>query len=152
MAFRSVPRPSSPPGAKASTECPSYTRYPGLAPAKFDLGGASLTMHRNHPQGVVKDDSWKYCVFRNTYRSPSTNRTIFACASIEPTGSIRSATTSLTTRYPTNRGATLPECKTFQRRAPNPVRTVDRTTGPPPTHELPHGPTSIARVQRRNRT
>jgi hypothetical protein len=28
VAFRSVPRPSSPPGAKASTECPSYTRYP----------------------------------------------------------------------------------------------------------------------------
>jgi len=28
MAFRSVPRPSSPPGAKASTECPCYTRYP----------------------------------------------------------------------------------------------------------------------------
>jgi hypothetical protein len=45
MAFRSVPRPSSPPGAKASTECPSYTRYPGL-PSE----GGSLTMHRNHPQ------------------------------------------------------------------------------------------------------
>ena len=27
VAFRSVPRPSSPPGAKASTECPSHTRY-----------------------------------------------------------------------------------------------------------------------------
>ena len=27
MAFRSVPRPSSPPGAKASTECPSYAPY-----------------------------------------------------------------------------------------------------------------------------
>ena len=26
MAFRSVPRPSSPPGAKASTECPSYAQ------------------------------------------------------------------------------------------------------------------------------
>jgi hypothetical protein len=25
MAFRSVPRPSSPPGAKASTECPYHT-------------------------------------------------------------------------------------------------------------------------------
>ena len=32
VAFRSVPRPSSPPGAKASTECPSYTRYPGRFP------------------------------------------------------------------------------------------------------------------------
>ena len=27
MAFRSVPRPSSPPGAKASTECPYFARY-----------------------------------------------------------------------------------------------------------------------------
>ena len=26
VAFRSVPRPSSPPGAKASTECPSYAQ------------------------------------------------------------------------------------------------------------------------------
>jgi hypothetical protein len=32
VAFRSVPRPSSPPGAKASTECPSYTRYPRRRP------------------------------------------------------------------------------------------------------------------------
>ena len=36
MAFRSVPRPSSPPGAKASTECPSRAQSPH--------------MHRNHPQ------------------------------------------------------------------------------------------------------
>ena len=28
VAFRSVPRPSSPPGAKASTECPSHARSP----------------------------------------------------------------------------------------------------------------------------
>src|ERR1700756_680488 len=32
MAFRSVPRPSSPPGAKASTECPSHTRYGDTIP------------------------------------------------------------------------------------------------------------------------
>ncbi len=34
VAFRSVPRPSSPPGAKASTECPSLARdpFPGLDP------------------------------------------------------------------------------------------------------------------------
>ncbi len=31
MAFRSVPRPSSPPGAKASTECPSHTRYTSIS-------------------------------------------------------------------------------------------------------------------------
>ena len=45
VAFRSVPRPSSPPGAKASTECPSLARdtSPGIAPE-------ASTMHRNHPQ------------------------------------------------------------------------------------------------------
>ena len=32
VAFRSVPRPSSPPGAKASTECPSYTPYRSYQP------------------------------------------------------------------------------------------------------------------------
>ena len=45
VAFRSVPRPSSPPGAKASTECPSLARdtSPGIDPE-------ASTMHRNHPQ------------------------------------------------------------------------------------------------------
>jgi hypothetical protein len=47
MAFRSVPRPSSPPGAKASTECPSYTRY-----ARSSAEADEHTMHRNHPQTV----------------------------------------------------------------------------------------------------
>src|ERR1700684_1036864 len=61
VAFRSVPRPSSPPGAKASTECPSYTRYPGLG-----LLSPSLTMHRNHPQGI-RMIVWKYCVFRTQH-------------------------------------------------------------------------------------
>ena len=49
VAFRSVPRPSSPPGAKASTECPCYTRYPGRASKE-----ARLTMHRNHPQTQIE--------------------------------------------------------------------------------------------------
>ena len=44
VAFRSVPRPSSPPGAKASTECPFLTRDHC---ASCD---ALSTMHRNHPQ------------------------------------------------------------------------------------------------------
>jgi hypothetical protein len=53
VAFRSVPRPSSPPGAKASTECPSLARdmppdiYPGVS-----------TMHRNHPQRSSTKKSW----------------------------------------------------------------------------------------------
>ena len=46
VAFRSVPRPSSPPGAKASTECPSLAR--DHIPPEFDPEAS--TMHRNHPQ------------------------------------------------------------------------------------------------------
>ena len=38
MAFRSVPRPSSPPGAKASTECPYRARY-----SRNQLGCAPCT-------------------------------------------------------------------------------------------------------------
>ena len=34
MAFRSVPRPSSPPGTKASTECPYRAPYQNNAPTK----------------------------------------------------------------------------------------------------------------------
>ena len=45
MAFRSVPRPSSPPGAKASTECPYRAQYVHL-PVKAD----ATNMHRNHPR------------------------------------------------------------------------------------------------------
>ena len=47
MAFRSVPRPSSPPGAKASTECPSHTRY------NVHRLADEHTMHRNHPQTAL---------------------------------------------------------------------------------------------------
>ena len=67
MAFRSVPRPSSPPGAKASTECPSFTqsynshvsinnsrckskRYLTTANPQINPKTCRLpTMHRNHP-------------------------------------------------------------------------------------------------------
>jgi hypothetical protein len=44
MAFRSVPRPSSPPGAKASTECPSHTRH------YRQHITAAITMHRSKPE------------------------------------------------------------------------------------------------------
>ena len=43
--FRSVPRPSSPPGAKASTRCPSHTQNPPRSRA--------ASLHRTHPQGSV---------------------------------------------------------------------------------------------------
>ena len=44
MAFRSVPRPSSPPGAKASTECPSHTQ--SQTPV--------IRRQTNHPSTVAK--------------------------------------------------------------------------------------------------
>ena len=51
VAFRSVPRPSSPPGAKASTECPSLARdHPRTR------SGDASTMHRNHPQRISDHD------------------------------------------------------------------------------------------------
>jgi hypothetical protein len=45
VAFRSVPRPSSPPGAKASTKCPYRARD-----HRIRLRRSQPTMHRNHPQ------------------------------------------------------------------------------------------------------
>ena len=47
-AFRSVPRPSSPLGAKASTRCPSHARIRPAQPPKGDK--AAPAMHRNHPR------------------------------------------------------------------------------------------------------
>jgi hypothetical protein len=50
MAFRSVPRPSSPPGAKASTECPSFARDHRAPPqGNLPRGKSPATMCRNHP-------------------------------------------------------------------------------------------------------
>ena len=46
MAFRSVPRPSSPPGAKASTECPYRAREHSRALLR---GGPSITHHAQEP-------------------------------------------------------------------------------------------------------
>ena len=49
MAFRSVPRPSSPPGAKASTECPYHTPIQSGSRLMPD----PPTMHGNHRQTHV---------------------------------------------------------------------------------------------------
>ena len=48
MAFRSVPRPSSPPGAKASTECPSHTQ----SSARHPLGTDNAHHHAQEPLPV----------------------------------------------------------------------------------------------------
>jgi hypothetical protein len=50
VAFRSVPRPSSPPGAKASTECPSHAREP-----RSPLAGASLHAQEPSPQPQLQN-------------------------------------------------------------------------------------------------
>ena len=139
VAFRSVPRPSSPPGAKASTECPSYTRYPRYnAEASHPpctetilrscLGAASpiirttvvvpitLATPLNHPLG----QPWKYllrtqqdcleCLATHRSRGQRTNH---------PT---QSFTTPLNPRRPTIGALVLAD--SF------PGQTHDRTTGP----------------------
>ena len=57
-AFRSVPRPSSPLGAKASTECPSLTPYPHHRPRTGPKHAPRCSQSRSaapaHPQGAVK--------------------------------------------------------------------------------------------------
>ncbi len=73
VAFRSVPRPSSPPGAKASTECPSYTRYlrrrseeprPPCTETILRLSCqgsvASCQKQPRRKQSTVRGQSWKY--------------------------------------------------------------------------------------------
>ena len=63
VAFRSVPRPSSPPGAKASTECPSYTRYPDIT-AKV-RPWAMTSHHAQKPSsGCIEGWILEICVFR----------------------------------------------------------------------------------------
>jgi hypothetical protein len=68
MAFRSVPRPSSPPGAKASTECPYRAQNPHEHPLPREKN-VTPTMHRNHPQnrGSVP-------AHRKTSRATNTNK------------------------------------------------------------------------------
>lgn len=48
VAFRSVPRLSSPPDAKASTECPSHAH--------------TLHMHSNHPRSRASDALQRKCI------------------------------------------------------------------------------------------
>ena len=50
MAFRSVPRPSSPPGAKASTERPSLALSHANDEPEFDIP----ILHRNHPTALLR--------------------------------------------------------------------------------------------------
>ena len=70
VAFRSVPRPSSPPGAKASTECPYRARDLGI-----DLHRRPVrpTMHRSHPhpcQGTNAATHGKPRTYLHMQRTP----------------------------------------------------------------------------------
>src|ERR1700742_1285108 len=62
VAFRSVPRPSSPPGAKASTECPSLVQYlnPRTSP--------DIIHHAQKPSSEEKSP----CSSQNTLAQPTT--------------------------------------------------------------------------------
>ena len=61
-AFRSVPRPSSPSGAKASTECPSHARDPGQA--------APCTGPIHTPRGMHRNPNTGSCPSLSTTRAP----------------------------------------------------------------------------------
>jgi hypothetical protein len=78
MAFRSVPRPSSPPGAKASTECPSYARDQGHGVAKLphrDLPNP----HPHHAQKPSSGDSRQLPVLsRQTLSLETEHRALMA--------------------------------------------------------------------------
>src|ERR1035437_4208531 len=65
MAFRSVPRPSSPPGAKASTECPSLAQ--DHEPTTEIIG--SLIMYRSQKQQYLTT----YCPTPDTISSKLSN-------------------------------------------------------------------------------
>ena len=77
MAFRSVPRPSSPPGAKASTECPYRAQNPHDPSPE---GSATPTMHRNHPQKQTASNPSQNCEPQTRTKS-HTHFTSRPCAS-----------------------------------------------------------------------
>src|SRR6516165_4240194 len=62
MAFRSVPRPSSPPGTKASTECPFVVQLSSPHVRALNTRDMLPTINRNHPSD--------YCDFLHFQRPP----------------------------------------------------------------------------------
>ena len=127
VAFRSVPRPSSPPGAKASTECPSYTRYPG------HRSEGPTPHHAQKPssdlaQGLIQVEARTRIILQcsstpHTTGSCQTHRhRQLACADRHRIHPTRSFTTPLNPRRPTVGALFL--------RTTFPVRQVGRTTGP----------------------
>ena len=130
VAFRSVPRPSSPPGAKASTECPSHTRYPS------GLGHQTRTHHARKPSSA--NLSVSSAVRR--YHLLAHNRVL----SSEPPKEMARTTRLVSAPLNTHRQP-LGRCSS---QTTLPVRQFGRTTGP---HQ-PIRISSITRAQRRTRT
>ena len=56
-AYRSLPRPSSPPGAKASTNCPYYLNFRRLAPTPMCLSKNGLLSKRKQNPALVEGPS-----------------------------------------------------------------------------------------------
>ncbi len=76
MAFRSVPRPSSPPGAKASTECPSFTHSKWRSLIQTSHLRCSVIRMRHSPRAKIRRRSRRVThhaqepSIRTTYASP----------------------------------------------------------------------------------
>ena len=158
VAFRSVPRPSSPPGAKASTECPSYTRYSRTVQRPHGLTApCTETIHPEHASqtGIevrIKDSSCS-CLssedphgtrsvravtqsgFSPLNPSPRHDRgprlTLSpAHATEERIQSDKSFTTPLNPRHARPLGAARHPHVLHPPDSPIPGQTYDRTTGP----------------------
>jgi hypothetical protein len=160
VAFRSVPRPSSPPGAKASTECPSYTRYPGLG-RSVQASPCTETILRSSQQlrcdlatsalaDVAEGQSLEILVLSaHTQFLPNGRRADRSCDhhGIHPGQIVHRASEP----SPPNRWGVA--------RSPNAAHSSRRTTIPGQTSRLnngtstrPEGRISITRAQRRTRT
>ncbi len=151
VAFRSVPRPSSPPGAKASTECPCHTRYRGPS-----TEAPGHTMHRNHPQTQSAAPSRQLSETTATEPPSTGSGTVLEFITPHITGSSRMAASSPRSRnavtHPSSKIVHTPlnpRRRPLGRRAcapAIPVRQVSRTThlgqlpgfqSPPVGHSIP---------------
>jgi hypothetical protein len=98
VAFRSVPRPSSPPGAKASTECPSFTynlNSPSPSPTTYvfdkfdgppciDIITNAHTRQSTHVLNTRPKSSFGYGFHRNPGQTPKMIRTERHCPQHTP--------------------------------------------------------------------
>ena len=129
MAFRSVPRPSSPPGAKASTECPSHTRSMPLDGSK-DTPCTETILRLS--QGMFPQEQPRN--IRRSFRLELSSHITGSCLMASPssacadTGQTDQTVSSHASEHsPPTTGALIPKDS-------SPGQTCSRTTGPPPIH------------------